>query len=235
LVEAAGLAASPQLRNMATIGGNLLQRPRCWYFRSSHFPCWLKGGAECFALDGENQYHALFHQGPCVAAHPSDPAAALLAYDASVAVRGPAGERVVPLDAFFAEPEEARRTETTLRPDEIVTEIRIPAPAPGSRGRYLKAMDRKVWAFALVGVAVVLTLREGKIGSPRVVLAGVAPVPHRALAAEAVLAGAAPSAALFTVAADAALAAAQPLDRNEYKVPLARALIARALAEVCAT
>lgn len=232
LVEAAALAASPQLRNMATIGGNLLQRPRCWYYRDAHFHCWLKGGEECFAREGENQHHALFGGSPCVAVHPSDPAAALLAYDASVVLRTAGGERIVSLAEFFAEPDEARRTENVMPPDAILTEVRIPVPAAGARSAYLKAMDRKVWAFALVGVAAAARIEDGAIRESRIVLSGVAPIPWRAVEAEFTLAGQPPSAELFARAASAALAGARPLARNGYKLPLANALIRRALASL---
>lgn len=234
LAEAAAIAASPQLRNMATIGGNLLQRPRCWYYRSSHFNCWLKGGAECFAREGENQYHALFGQSPCVAVHPSDPASALLAFDASVVLQSQNGERVVKLAELFAEPDDDRRTETTVRPDEILTEVRIPGPAAGTKSTYLKAMDRKVWAFALVGVAAIARIENGLIRESRIVLSGVAPTPWRAAEAEMVLAGQSPGEELFQRAASAALAGARPLAKNGYKIPLADALIRRALSTVTA-
>jgi xanthine dehydrogenase YagS FAD-binding subunit len=235
LVESAALAATPQLRNMATIGGNLLQRPRCWYYRSSHFTCWLKGGEECFARDGENQQHALFGQSPCVAVHPSDPASALLALDASIALRGANSNRVINLAEFFAEPEEGRRTETTLASNEIVTEIRIPTPPASSRSVYLKAMDRKVWAFAIAGVAAVARVENGAVSGARIVLSGVAPVPWRATQAEAIVNGQPPTAELFARAADAALAQGHPLAKNGYKVPLVRALVIRALEQITST
>ena len=133
LAEAAALAATPQLRNMATIGGNLLQRPRCWYFRNPRVPCWLKGGADCPARVGENQLHALFDISPCVAVHPSDPATALLALDASVRLRGASGERELPLADVFAPPTDARRQETVITGDELILSITLPPPAPGSR------------------------------------------------------------------------------------------------------
>ena len=235
LSEAAGSAASPQLRNVATVGGNLLQRPRCWYFRNLRTPCWLKGGDGCPARDGENQHHAIFDtrrdDHPCVAVHPSDPAAALLALDAEVTLRGPGSERTLPLAAFFASPTDERRLETTLLPDELLLSIRLPAPPPGARSVYRKAMDRKVWAFALVGVAARVNLDGGRIADARLILSGVANVPRRATAAEAVLDGAAPDDELFARAADAALADAAPLSRNAYKVPLAKALIRGALAD----
>jgi len=117
LAEAAALAATPQLRNMATIGGNLLQRPRCWYFRNPRVECWLKGGDDCPARNGENQLHALFDISPCVAVHPSDPATALLALDASVRLRGASGERELPLADFFVPPTDARRQETVITGD----------------------------------------------------------------------------------------------------------------------
>lgn len=229
LAEAAAIAASPQLRHMATLGGNLLQRPRCWYFRSRLFHCWLKGGDVCPAKDGENRLHAIFGGGPCYAVHPSDLANALLALDASVRVRGRDGDRVIALADFFALPTENRRVETTLRPDELLTAVQIPKVAAATRGVYLKAMDRKVWAFALVSVAALLTLEGERIADARLVLGGVAPVPWRVPAAERLLVGASPSAALFEQVADTALVDAQPLTENGYKIPLAKSLIQRAL------
>ena len=234
LSEAAALAATPQLRNMATIGGNLLQRPRCWYFRNHRVPCWLKGGSECFARGGENQLHALFDVSPCVAAHPSDPAAALLALDASVLLRGTNGERELSLAEFFAPPDDDRRTETVIQPDEIITAVRIPPHAATLRSTYLKAMDRKVWAFALAGVAAAMHVEQGTIAHARLVLSGVAPVPWRAEHAESLLIGEQPSAELFARVAEAALAEATPLANNGYKVPLTRALIERALSRLTA-
>ncbi len=232
LPEAAAEAATPQLRNMATLAGNLLQRPRCWYFRSRHLDCWLKGGADCPARDGENQYHALFHVSPCVAVHPSDLPSALIALDAEVYLAGPNGTRTLPLAGFFAPPEEGRRTENTLEATEIITTIRIPLPHADMRSTYLKAMDRKVWDFALVGVAAALRVHDGRIEDPRLVLTGVAPIPWRAHEAEQALVGQAPSPALFRQVAEAALLGATPLAHNGYKVPLATALIRRALANV---
>lgn len=228
--EAAANAATPQLRNMATLGGNLLQRPRCWYFRNAAIPCWLKGGDTCPAHDGENRLHALFGGGPCAAVHPSDPAAALLALDASVRLRGVAGERAVPLADFFALPTDGHRVETTIHPDEVLLDVRIPAPVAGMRSTYLKAMDRKVWAFALVSVAAAIRVENGRIADARIVLGGVAPIPWRCRNAERTLIGAEPGAELFDRAADVALDDATPLQHNAYKVPLARTLVRRALA-----
>ena len=225
LAEAAGLAATPQLRNMATIGGNLLQRPRCWYFRDPRVHCWLKGGTECTARGGENQLHALFEVSPCLAVHPSDPATALLALDAAVRLRGRSGERELPLAEFFAPPTEERRQETVIAGDELIVSIRIPPHAAGTRSAYRKAMDRKVWAFALVGVAAVIELEQTRVTRARLVLGGVAPVPWRAEAAERVLTGADLSDALIAEAAEAAVAGARPLERNGYKIPLAQALV----------
>ncbi len=232
LAEATAVAASPQLRNMATIGGNLLQRPRCWYFRNPRVHCWLKGGADCPARDGENQFHALFGADPCVAVHPSDLATALVALDAEVRLRGRGGERRLPIGAFFALPDDGRRTETVLAGDELVVSIGIPSHPAGTRSTYLKAMDRKVWAFALVGVAAVLRIEGDRIADARLVLGGVSPVPWRARSAEALLVGAEPGDELFAQVAEEALAGATPLRDNGYKVPLAKTLVRRALAAV---
>ena len=232
LAEAAAVAATPQLRNMATLGGNLLQRPRCWYFRHPHWHCWLKGGEACPAYEGENQLHALFGGGPCYAVHPSDIAPALLALDATVRLRGRDGERTLPLAEFFNVPVVQQRTETSVRRDEILLAVHIPSLPDGTRSTYLKAMDRKVWAFALVGVAAVVRIGGAagrRIEQARLILSGVAPIPWRAVAAEEALIGAEVSDELCARAAEAALAAARPLRQNAYKVPLAKALIRRGL------
>jgi xanthine dehydrogenase YagS FAD-binding subunit len=229
LSQAASLAATPQLRNMATIGGNLLQRPRCWYFRNEHVDCWLKGGADCPAREGENQQHALFDVSPCVAVHPSDLATALVTLGASVTIRGASGERTEPLDEFFAEPTEQRRTENTLAGNEVVTSITLPAPVANSHSTYLKAMDRKVWAFALVGVGAMLAVEQGRITDARLVLGGVAPVPWWEPDVEVLLIGKAPGADVFDQAAELAVASAKPLANNGYKIPLVKTLIRRAL------
>jgi xanthine dehydrogenase YagS FAD-binding subunit len=230
LAEAAAVAATPQLRNVATIGGNLLQRPRCWYFRSEQFHCWLKGGDVCHARDGENQLHGLFDVSPCVAVHPSDLAPALVALGAEARLRGPVGERTLALADLFAAPSDDRRVETTVRSDELIVSLRVPALPPGTRSTYLKAMDRKIWAFALVGVAAALRLDDGLIADARLALGGVAPIPWRCSAAERGLVGAGPGAELVERAAEVAVADARPLAQNGYKVPLARALVRRALA-----
>ena len=229
LAEACALAATPQLRNMATLGGNLLQRPRCWYYRSSLFRCWLKGGDECQARDGENQQHAIFDLSPCVAVHPSDPPVALLLYGARVTLRGPAGERTVALDELLRPPDEQRRTETTIGEDELITAVEVPSPPDEARSVYLKAMDRKIWAFALVSVAVLLRLESDKIADARITLGGVANVPVRAAGAERALVGAPASEASYARAADAAVEGAQPLSHNGYKLPLLRGLLVQAL------
>jgi xanthine dehydrogenase YagS FAD-binding subunit len=252
LAEAAAAAASPQLRNMATLGGNLLQRPRCWYLRDPQLACWLKGGEDCPAREGENRLHALFGGSHCVAVHPSDPAAALLALDASVSFRhlrkkpredGEDGaqdgegslveaEGRMGLQEFFALPEEGRRSENRLPKGALITSIAIPAPRAGTRSTYVKAMDRKAWAFALAGAAVAFCCPGRHVEDVRIVLSGVAPIPWRARAAERVLCGWDLSELRLERAAEAALEGAQPLEHNAYKVKLARTLVRRALKKV---
>jgi xanthine dehydrogenase YagS FAD-binding subunit len=235
LAEAAALAATPQLRNMATLGGNLLQRPRCWYYRSALFHCWLKGGDTCHAQDGQNQLHALFGGGPCYAVHPSDLAPVLLALEAQVCLHGPAGERTLPMAEFFALPEEARRKETIQAETELLLSVHIPPLSADTRTTYIKAMERKIWAFALVGVAAVVRLVDQHIEDVRLVLSGVAPIPWRVAAAEQELRGAEVSAEGFARAADRALETAEPLQYNTYKVLLAKSLIRRALTALTAS
>jgi xanthine dehydrogenase YagS FAD-binding subunit len=230
IAQAAAVAATPQLRNMATLGGNLLQRPRCWYFRNPRVHCWLKGGDKCQAREGENRQHALFGAAPCVAVHPSDLAPALVAFDANVRVRGAHGERAVPLEEFFVLPQDDRRQETTLRDDELVLAVHMPSHPEETRSAYLKAMDRQAFSFALVSAAVVLRLSpEREVGHTRVVLGGVAPIPWRAHSAQLVLLGARMTGQLIDEAALAAVEGAAPLRLNGWKVPLAKALVKRAL------
>lgn len=228
LAQSVADAATPQLRAMATVGGNLLQRTRCWYFRGP-FDCWLKGGDTCYMRNGENKYAAVFEQGPCRSAHPSDLAPALIALDATVTVESAAGARTLPVAELLAPPTAEERIEYRLRPGELLTEIRIPAQSEHTRGVYLKAMDRRAWAFALASAAAQLTLGGDTVTHARLVLGGVANVPWRVTAAEALLEGQPLTPSLATQAAELAIQGASPLAHNRYKVSLARELARRAL------
>ena len=229
LWEAIQSAASPQLRNMATIAGNLCQTTRCWYYRGP-FSCWLKGGEKCYAVDGQNRLHAVFGGGPCYSAHPSDPAPALMALGSELVIHSlEGGRRSLPLDQFYALPTEGRRRENVLSPEELVVEVRVPAPARDARGSYLKAMARESWAFALASVAV-----QGEWDGPvahdlRIVLGGVAPIPWRCVQAESAARGREVDETVAREAGEAAVLGAQPLSDNGYKLPLVRALVERAL------
>jgi xanthine dehydrogenase YagS FAD-binding subunit len=227
--EALRPAATLQLRTMGTVGGNLLQRNRCWYFRDEAYPCWLKGGVRCFAVDGDNRLHAIVGAEECVAVAPSDLAPALIAYDASVSLTGSRGSRTMPLSDLFVTPHGRVRREHAITPDELIVEVRVPENALARRGAFEKAMERKTWSFALVSVAVSAKLIGGVIRDARIVLGGVAPVPWRARDAEKLLEGRALDDAACQAAADAALERAEPLKDNGYKVPLARELVRRTL------
>ncbi len=233
--EALADAATLQLRAMGTLGGNLLQRNRCWYFRDQAVPCWLKGGTRCFAVDGENVHHAVVGtDGGCNRVSPSDLAPALIAHDARVSLTSARGTRTIPLAELFTDPALHRREEHTIRPGEIVTHVVIPDTALQRRGTYVKAMDRKAWSFALVSVAAAARVRDGKLRDSRIVLGGVAPVPWRVEAAEREIDGKPYSDAIAARAADVLLADAHPLKDNGYKIPLAKELVRRALARLAA-
>jgi xanthine dehydrogenase YagS FAD-binding subunit len=229
LAQAASSAATPQLRNMGTVGGNLCQKPRCWYYRNKLFHCWLKGGDTCFAEDGENKYHAILGADRCHAVHPSDLAPALMALDATIRVVGPDLDGEISLAELYTKPTESHRQMTILGPGELITEIRVPTPKGDSRGVYLKAMERQSWSFALVSVAAQLNFEGERITDARLVLGGVAAIPWRAKDAEKILRGQKFSEDLAERAAEAAVAGAQPLRYNAYKVKLAQALVKRAL------
>ena len=227
-------AATVQLRTMGTVGGNLLQRNRCWYFRDEGTVCWLKGGNRCFAIDGENRYHAIIGAQTCVIVSPSDLVPALLAYDAEIAVTSSRGTRQMKLGELFVTPRGRDRREHALRTGELITEVRIPEAALARRGTYLKAMDRKAWSFALVSVAAAARIERGVARDVRLILGGVAPVPWRVIAAEKGLEGSSLDDAACADAADRVLTGATPLRDNGYKVTLARELVRRALRSLAA-
>jgi len=229
LAQAASLAATPQLRNMGTVAGNLCQHPRCWYYRSPLFDCWLKGGKKCFAVRGENKYHAILGGGICHAVHPSDLAPALISLDARVQVIGPKVNREIPLEKLYAMPGPHRRQMTTLGQADLITEVDVPEPLKTSQGIYLKAMERGAWSFASVSVAAHLRFDGDHLAGARLVLGGVAPIPWRAKEAEKILQGQKFSEGLARAAGEAAMAKARPLRDNKYKVELAKALIRQAL------
>jgi xanthine dehydrogenase YagS FAD-binding subunit len=224
LAEGAAAAASPQLRHQGTIGGNLCQRPRCWYFRGD-FHCARKGGDVCYAMQGENEFHAIFGGGGCYIVHPSDTAAPLVALEARLRIAGPAGERTTPVEEFFVLPSQDTTRENVLKPGEIVTEVLLPATPPGLRSLYRKVRARGAWDFALAGIALALQRSEGRVDRARVVLSGVAPIPWRVREAEAALLGKRLRATTAASAGALAARGAEPLEQNGYKVDLVRGLV----------
>jgi xanthine dehydrogenase YagS FAD-binding subunit len=217
---------SPALRNMGTLGGNLCQRPRCWYFRSG-VPCLKSGGTACPAVEGENQHLAVLGGGPCHAVHPSDPAVALVALDARIHLAGPDGPRVVAIADFFVSPSLDPRRETGNAANEFITAIELPAESSGGRQRFTKVLQRGAWDFALASIAVV----RRADGAVRLVLGGVAPMPWRVNpSVEEDIAAGDLTSDDFEALADRALYDARPLSKNGYKVDLARTLLRDAMA-----
>jgi xanthine dehydrogenase YagS FAD-binding subunit len=228
LSMAANEVASPQLRNQGTIGGNLCQKPRCWYYRGE-FHCLRKGGDQCYAVEGENAYHCILGGENCFIVHPSDTAPALVALQASVSIAGPNGRRTVAVEDFHMSPADDYTRETVLEPAEIVTEIVLPPPAPGLQSSYRKVRARRSWDFALAGVALAVVFNGNRADDCRVVLSGAAPVPWRSDEAEKVVRGRQLNRDRAAQAAEAALENADPMEQNAYKIPLFRNLIEQQL------
>jgi len=228
LAQAAQKVASPQLRNMGTIGGNLCQRPRCWYFRGD-FHCLRKGGDMCYAVDGENKYHCIIGGAPCFIVHPSDTAVALLALNASLKIFKGKKSRELPLSDFFVLPEQNILRENTLEPGEIVTEIMVPETPGNTKSQYIKFIERGAWDFAMVSVAAVIRNSGNQIQSGRIAFGGVAPVPWLEKDVSNRLTGFSVTEGNLKQITELALKGATPLEHNGYKLILARNLLKRVL------
>ena len=228
LVQAAEEVGSPQIRNAGTVGGNLNQRPRCWYYRNEEFNCLKKGGSRCFAVDGENQYHAIFGDGPCHIIHPSSLAMPAIVFDARFRLVGPSGEREVAAADFFLTPDKNMFGETVLAPNEILTHVTLPPPRGARSATYeVRFKQSHDWPLATASVALIVSGQT--IKSARVVMGAVAPIPWRSAAAEAALAGKPLTEETAMAAADAAITGAKPMSGNAYKVRIARTAVKRAI------
>ena len=228
LSQAALSAASPQLRNQGTLGGNLCQRPRCWYYRGG-FDCLRKGGSTCYALIGENQYHCIFGGNRCYIVHPSDVAPMLVALNAQVTIVSRTGERRIPLESFFVSPEEDVLKENILEQGELLSEVVIPPARTGMVTTYRKVRTRGAWDFALAGFAASVSAVNGRVDSARLVLSGVAPVPWRVPHAEQLLIGNVLNDDVIDRVAEFCTEGAQPLNHNSYKIELVRGLVRETL------
>ena len=230
LTNAALSVASPLIRNFGTLGGNINQRPRCWFFRGEDFNCYKKGGDFCYAVTGDNRYHAIIGGELCYIVHPSDTATALLALNASAKIAGTGGERTIAFDDYFTGPRVDVLRENVLKPNEFMTHVTIPNPVSGSKFGWTKLKDRQVYDFALISVAAAFTVSGGNWQDGRITLGGVSPVPYRAKVVEDFLKG-------KDIKATAKQAAAQirtvarPMSLNSYKVDLAQGLIERTILE----
>ena len=234
LSEALLSGASPQLRNMATTGGNLLQRTRCYYFRDTTYPCNKREpGSGCPALDGFNRIHAILGTSEhCIATHPSDMAVAMMALEAVVHIQGANGERSVPLNDFYLLPGSTPNRENVLAPGDLITYVTLPSLANGTRSHYLKLRDRASYEFALASAAVVVSLNGNRIQRVRIALGGVGTKPWRSLEAEHALEGREANENNFRAAAEAALNGAKPRHDNGFKVELAKRCLIRTLTNV---
>ena len=228
LAEAAASVATPQIRNVGTLAGNVAQRPWCWYYRNG-FHCFKAGGSQCFSVVGENQQHAIFGGGPSFLVHPSDTAPALVALNARFVVAGPNGERTLSAEEFFVRPSQNPERENSLAADELLAGVRIPAPSVNTVSTYYKVMDRAAWTHAEVSVAAVLELDGKQVQRASIALGGVATIPWRLSAVEGLLAGKQITADLAREAGALAVADAQALSKNGYKIPMTSAAVERTL------
>jgi xanthine dehydrogenase YagS FAD-binding subunit len=230
LAQAALIVASPQIRNQGTLGGNVSQDARCWYYRAG-WPCYRAGGNICYADAPQsiNREHALFNADRCVAVNPSDTAPALVALDAQFVIKNGDSERVVSAEEFFIGPDIDITKLTSLRPGDLLTAIRIPNTFAGKAHYFEKVRDRQVWDFALVNIAASFNMSGSSIGDGRMVVNGVSATPYRLTAVESFLKGKARDKATADQAADMAVAGAVPLQHNAYKIPLMKALVKRAI------
>ena len=234
LAMAADSIGSPQIRHAGTLGGNLCQRPRCWYYRNEHIVCLKKGGDRCYAVGGENKYNAILGGGPSFIVHPSDSATALMALGATVTIQGPRGARTVPIEKFFTLPTVRVRHENVLQANEIVTGVTVPNSPLAARSVYLKFREKTSMDWAMSACAVALQVSGGRVTDARIVLGGVAPIPWRAPGAESLLKGRQPDPGTLQAVANAALTGALPLAHNAYKVPLTKTLVRRAILQAVA-
>lgn len=224
--------ATPQLRNVGTLGGNLCQRPRCHYYRHDDYPCLRKGGSICYALLGENEFHAIFDNSKCAIVHPSNCAPVLMAYDAQIEIAGPRGSVTVrSLEDFFVTPETNVQAENVLAPDWIVTAIILPKESVGRRGAYREAREKQSFDWALCGTTVTFRRTPKGIADSRVVLSAVAPTPLRRRDLESLLDDQELTDELVERVCKAATAKAKPLAQNGYKVRMLQTTLARALRE----
>lgn len=228
VAQAAGEVGTPQIRNLGTVGGNLLQRPRCWYYRNEEFPCLKKGGATCYSVNGENQFHAILGGGPCHIVHPSSLAVPLMAFGATFHIVGPRGERAVPADEFFELPDRNMYGESVLRSDELVTAVTLPAAA-GRRSATYEVRFKQSHDWPIAFASVTLQMQGTTVSDARVVMGAVAPVPWRSQAAEDVLKGQTLDEMVAVKAAEAALDRATPMTQNAYKVQVAKTAVKRAI------
>jgi xanthine dehydrogenase YagS FAD-binding subunit len=236
LVQAAEDVATPQIRNAATLAGNISQRPWCWYYRNG-FKCLKNGGTTCYSVTGENEFHAIFGGGPSYIVHPSDTAPALVALDATFQIAGPGGNRTVPAGEFFTLPTVDAAKENVLKDGELLVSVTLPPARKERRSTYYKVMDREAWTHAVVSVAVVLDMdlqKRGVCERARIVLGGVAPIPWRLPEVEKLLTGQRITPELAAKAGEAAIIGARPLAKNGYQVPMVRAMVARTIGELSA-
>ena len=228
LAQAAESVGTPQIRNVATVAGNMTQRPWCWYYRN-RFNCFKAGGEECFSVNGENGQHAIFGGGPSFIVHPSDIAPVLVAFDAIFQLAGPDGEREVPAAEFFVLPRVDPVNENVLDESELLARIVAPSPPENTVSSYYKVMDRAAWTHAEIGVATVIRRDGNAVTDARVVLSGVAPIPWRLRAVEEFLTGRQITAEVAQEAGEMSIMNAQPLAKNRHKLPMTSAAVERSV------